>query len=395
MINREIVYERNATGSYMKIPAGMEMGLDEQLMLHRKLTGVLPVEKVYVDGGGQYWYNISGKQSLDTYCRVKSIGMDLIEQLIISICSLMERLEWNLIESNCLMLDPELIFVNSSSLEFLFTLYPVGNHRIEQEFQQLMEYLMKKTDHQDVQAVKVVYQIYEQTLVDGYAISDVRSCLIRKSQPEKTERIASDKTERQKKEEEPVCIPPVAKEKRLFKRGEKKGRREKEKVDIKSSSRIQVNKKETVLRLLRQKFVEWEILQEDSREPKNVIYPDKGEEIEENTQPVIHPTVCLMNVTGQIRGQLLYIGNEGLSDIVLEDGTTYIGYGADADICINKETISQLHARIDRSEDGVYIQDLNSTNGTYVNEQLLAYKERRKLIGSDVVRFADVGYRFC
>lgn len=395
MINREIVYERNATGSYMKIPVGMGMGLDEQLMLHRKLTGVLPVEKVYVDGGGQYWYNISGKQSLDTYCRVKSIGMDLIEQLIISICSLMERLEWNLIESNCLMLDPELIFVNSSSLEFLFTLYPGGNHRIEQEFQQLMEYLMKKTDHQDVQAVKVVYQIYEQTLVDGYAISDVRSCLIRKSRPEKTERIASDKTERQKKEEEPVCIPPVAKEKRLFKRGEKKGRREKEKVDIKSSSRIQVNKKETVLRLLRQKFVEWGILQEDSREPKNVIYPDKGEEIEENTQPVIHPTVCLMNVTGQIRGQLLYIGNEGLSDIVLEDGTTYIGYGADADICINKETISQLHARIDRSEDGVYIQDLNSTNGTYVNEQLLAYKERRKLTGSDVVRFADVGYRFC
>ena len=71
MINREIVYERNLTGSYMKIPAGIHAGLDERLMLRRKIPGALPVEKAYVDGNGQYWYNISGKQSLDVYCRVK------------------------------------------------------------------------------------------------------------------------------------------------------------------------------------------------------------------------------------------------------------------------------------------------------------------------------------
>jgi len=45
MINREIVYERNLTGSFMKIPVGIHAGLDEQLMLRRKLPGVLPVEK--------------------------------------------------------------------------------------------------------------------------------------------------------------------------------------------------------------------------------------------------------------------------------------------------------------------------------------------------------------
>ena len=111
MINREIIYERNLTGSYMKIPAGMGANLDEKLMLKRKLPGLLPVEKAYVDGDGQYWYNISGKQSLDTYCRMKEIGIEFIERLIISICSEMEMLEWNMIHTSCLMLDPELIFV--------------------------------------------------------------------------------------------------------------------------------------------------------------------------------------------------------------------------------------------------------------------------------------------
>ena len=70
MINREILYDRNVTGSYMKIPMGLNPGLDEKLILKRKLSGTLSVEKTYVDGNGQYWYNISGKQSLDTYCRV-------------------------------------------------------------------------------------------------------------------------------------------------------------------------------------------------------------------------------------------------------------------------------------------------------------------------------------
>ena len=32
MINREIIYERNLTGSFMKIAAGIHAGLDEKLM---------------------------------------------------------------------------------------------------------------------------------------------------------------------------------------------------------------------------------------------------------------------------------------------------------------------------------------------------------------------------
>ena len=54
MINREIVYERNLTGSFMKIAAGIHAGLDEKLMLRRKLPGLLAVEKAYMDGEGQY-----------------------------------------------------------------------------------------------------------------------------------------------------------------------------------------------------------------------------------------------------------------------------------------------------------------------------------------------------
>ena len=429
MINREIVYERNVTGSFMRIAAPAEGGVDERLLLRRKLPGVLAVEKAYVNGGGQYWYNISGKQSLDTYCSVKEIRMDFVEQLIISVCSLLERMEWNLIRMDCLMLDPELVFISNASQDFVFTLYPGGTQKVEQEFQMLMEYLMKKVDHKDTEAVRAVYQIYEHTLEEGYQITDIRSLLFRDksglNQDEEWNRsVASGngkqsmgknnranlKCEADRYEDAEQCLSEMH-EKTVKNQGT-----EKAKIDFRKGIRTdRVHKTQNgtgIWRVMKAKLVAWGILQ-DSENPQSinntklveekrskkreseVVYPDLEEEMEPEPVPEIHPTVCLTSFHGQTRGELRYMGNEGFVDIMLKDGSARIGYGKEADISINRETISQFHARIHKEEDGFYIEDLNSTNGTFVNEELLVYKEQRKLAYNDIVQFADIRYRFC
>lgn len=429
MINREIVYERNVTGSFMRIAAPAEGGVDERLLLRRKLPGVLAVEKAYVNGGGQYWYNISGKQSLDTYCNVKEIRMDFVEQLIISVCSLLERMEWNLIRMDCLMLDPELVFISNASQDFVFTLYPGGTQKVEQEFQMLMEYLMKKVDHKDTEAVRAVYQIYEHTLEEGYQITDIRSLLFRDksglNQDEEWNRsVASGngkqsmgknnranlKCEADRYEDAEQCLSEMH-EKTVKNQGT-----EKAKIDFRKGIRTdRVHKTQNgtgIWRVMKAKLVAWGILQ-DSENPQSinntklveekrskkreaeVIYPDLEAEIEPEPVPEIHPTVCLTSFHGQTRGELRYMGNEGFVDIMLKDGSARIGYGKEADISINRETISQFHARIHKEEDGFYIEDLNSTNGTFVNEEPLVYKEQRKLAYNDIVQFADIRYRFC
>lgn len=429
MINREIVYERNVTGSFMRIAAPAEGGVDERLLLRRKLPGVLAVEKAYVNGGGQYWYNISGKQSLDTYCSVKEIRMDFVEQLIISVCSLLERMEWNLIRMDCLMLDPELVFISNASQDFVFTLYPGGTQKVEQEFQMLMEYLMKKVDHKDTEAVRAVYQIYEHTLEEGYQITDIRSLLFRdksglKQDEEWNRSVASGngkqsmgknnranlKCEADRYEDAEQCLSEMH-EKTVKNQGT-----EKAKIDFRKGIRTdRVHKTQNgtgIWRVMKAKLVAWGILQ-DSENPQSinntklveekrskkreaeVIYPDLEAEIEPEPVPEIHPTVCLTSFHGQTRGELRYMGNEGFVDIMLKDGSARIGYGKEADISINRETISQFHARIHKEEDGFYIEDLNSTNGTFVNEEPLVYKEQRKLAYNDIVQFADIRYRFC
>ena len=65
------------------------------------------------------------------------------------------------------------------------------------------------------------------------------------------------------------------------------------------------------------------------------------------------------------------------------------------DVKIDKETISQLHARIWPEGNSFYIEDLNSTNGTFVNDETLPYKQKRILQVNDIVQFADARFRFC
>ena len=110
--------------------------------------------------------------------------------------------------------------------------------------------------------------------------------------------------------------------------------------------------------------------------------------------PEIHPTVCLANYQAKPQGMLLYEGSENRENIQLTQPVVKVGQGRDVDAQIEKGTISHFHARIDREQDAFYIEDLNSTNGTFVNGEGLAYKERRKLSMNDIVQFADIRYRF-
>lgn len=409
MINREIVYERNLTGSYMKIPAGIHAGLDERLMLRRKIPGALPVEKAYVDGNGQYWYNISGKQSLDVYCRVKPVGIELIERLIVSICSEMEILEWNLIHTSCLCLDPELIFVTNSNQEFIFTIYPDGAGGVEKEFEQLMEYLLTKIDHKDTQAVQTAYSIYEQSLKEGYSIMDLRSKIMDAKKAEAVSKQQKQQGQGEGMEYSSVRYPEPTTRMPLTPENTKKidrkaiepsgtsGRKEPDnrKDRKEKENKKQANKTINWMDRLRKKLADWGFLEPESAGKKTEeVLPVYPEEDYAQPEPEIHPTICLSSYMGKTRGVFLYQGSDQLEDIRVEGTSLRIGYGKEADIRIDRDTVSNLHARIDREGDSFYIEDLNSTNGTFVNDEPLAYKERRKLESNDNVRFADIRYRF-
>ena len=75
----------------------------------------------------------------------------------------------------------------------------------------------------------------------------------------------------------------------------------------------------------------------------------------------------------------------------LTDSPMVIGRGNDCDIRINDHSVSRRHARIQPGVDGYYAVDLQSTNGTYVND---VPASMCKLKDGDYLRVGNCIYRF-
>jgi two-component system, cell cycle response regulator len=75
----------------------------------------------------------------------------------------------------------------------------------------------------------------------------------------------------------------------------------------------------------------------------------------------------------------------------LADTPVVLGRGGDCDIRINDHSVSRRHARIQPGADGYYAVDLQSTNGTFVNDQPASMY---KLKDGDYLRVGNCIYRF-
>jgi hypothetical protein len=73
-------------------------------------------------------------------------------------------------------------------------------------------------------------------------------------------------------------------------------------------------------------------------------------------------------------------------------GGLSIGRSAEADVRIDDRYASGLHARIFSRDARTYVEDMNSTNGTMVNDATLHGEV--ELLDGDVVRIGDTEFRF-
>ena len=84
---------------------------------------------------------------------------------------------------------------------------------------------------------------------------------------------------------------------------------------------------------------------------------------------------------------------EGGSRFELNAKTLTIGRGAPNDIRLDDdEFASAHHARVEPRRDGVWVEDIGSTNGTYVNGTRLGRPQ--KLAPGDIVRIGETDLRF-
>ncbi len=93
--------------------------------------------------------------------------------------------------------------------------------------------------------------------------------------------------------------------------------------------------------------------------------------------------------TGAVRSQSLATREARVFPLG-SDGVTLpasVGRAHHCAIVVEHPSVSKEHARVERGEGGLVVEDLGSTNGTFVNGQKLAAHAKHKVRPDDAVRF--------
>lgn len=357
MERTKIEYIRNLKGSYMVIATECEPEFFEEKMLrYNQLEGLLIPFSETRDTERKMWYEITGKQSLELVLSNREMGQKLFCQLLSQLCSVIEKLDAFLLSENGMLLEAESIFIDRKTGQTVFTYLPGKTGLLAESMQRLVEYLLSRIDHKDMMAVKIAYEVYEKTLKDGYALADIRESLKLPYAREDTDEVQ----EYPVKEETLVDNFTPLKEhwsgcrkfwKNIFVRKHK-----------------WAHKKTTA-------------------EP--FVFTPESE-----PESIVHPTVLLSEVSEAQRGILRYEGTGSGVDITIDKTPFVIGSDPSCDACIKNRAVSRQHARITRTEDIYFIEDLNSSNGTTVGGEMLNYKTKISLQPNEVISFANEKYRF-
>jgi pSer/pThr/pTyr-binding forkhead associated (FHA) protein len=92
-------------------------------------------------------------------------------------------------------------------------------------------------------------------------------------------------------------------------------------------------------------------------------------------------------------GRVLVLSESGSRrEYLISEADRYLGRDAANDVVLEDEEVSARHARISFADGGFWVEDLQTTNGTFVNGERL--RERTRLQNEDLVKIGRTLLQF-
>ena len=168
-------YQKSGEKSYLVIRSEEKLELPYQINMIRynKIPGLLPVQFFIEDGEYQYFYDISDKESLAERMKQKKYSMKEIRTIMSDLYCCVQQLEEYLLDTNCLILEPEYMFSRKNMLDIQFCFYQDKKESFEKSLESLFEYFMNRLDYQDEKTVVLVYGLYQKSKEEHISLSEL------------------------------------------------------------------------------------------------------------------------------------------------------------------------------------------------------------------------------
>ncbi|MBR1572164.1 MAG: FHA domain-containing protein [Lachnospiraceae bacterium] len=415
----EVSYKRTYKESYMIITGTLGSYQYEEMMLkENELKTLLTFYTMEVNGKTQFWYDISSKQSIKDYLEQNPLSFELLIRIFAAIMVAFEEVTKYLLRTEHILLSAETIYVSRQEGQEVYLCYYPGNQDEKSGLSDLLNHIIGVLDYGDDDLTKLCYSLYEMTLDEHTTIGDLYEYIQANlpgnfiQESDSAEEYSLDGHCNLHKDNDEMNIPRAYEksvetmDKADDFTGDYKtewmenscGGEENAKEIAQSDFDYDGNIIEEIFRRIREKGIEiydlimsWQKGKSDASKDNRTIENDliiEPEPIE------CEPTVYLGRNCAKVYGSLRYIGNEKESDYIIDSNIFRIGTHGANDACLNSQTVSRHHAKINEIDNHFYIQDLNSTNGTFLNDIMLNYSQSYELNPGDRITFADVPYIF-
>lgn len=434
----EIHYERQMRHNYLIIrPENSKSENYEcHMLMANTIEGLLKFRFQQTEEGIQYYYEITSKQPLSRMLEGRTIRREEIAKLMVSIAEILERLESYLLQESRILLEPEYIYIDPEDFQAFLCFVPDRNADFSKTMEQLLQYLLKKVDHKEKDTVVLAYRLYQESQKEFYGMEDLLKWL-----PQEPDEITREAKQKLQEDNELLKEEMKLRKKELQEDTVLSGPKE---TDWKKSifpaafillapgivwlikgtqffkeypvlltawygiwgvagiSMWIIRRKVSALVEKREKTEEKaeESLKKDS--PWTVTFSEENSPEEPFGEPelempgeVMETRILTAQETRQKAVHYLLSLDKRTEDIPLAYFPFIIGKQSGiADFILNKDTVSRLHVKIEETENGYAVTDLNSTNGTRVRGEMLQNNETVPLEAGDEIYIADNGYRF-
>lgn len=371
MLQTEFVRSLNSNYERILLDKSPEEKRYQYCMLSRGgIKGLLPCTLRYINGLGYLYYDITSKQNVAQLYGKRVMTRKWVKDFMWSIQQIREELSRFLLEEQNILWYPQQVYqdLESNMFSFLFVPYYVGDNG----FGKMLEFMIEHIDYEDDTLVECVYKMYEQFEMGGQdylhhqifkdveMLEETINNAEEENAAEEVEWLDEMETTEENVQEKPIKEISTATEKQSRKgiRNIFRGKFKREKPE------------ETYPEMMQQAMNGYAVAEDsfyESEEWGKTVYIEEAHANKKKEY-------CLYTPEGKIVSRLdkdsLIIGKKR----------------EEADVVLEEASVSRMHARIDKEDDTFYLEDLNSTNGTYKNGLQLKPYERRELEPEDEIR---------
>lgn len=418
-------FRRDLQNSYLvlKVREETENRYTHRMITENKISGLLSCSCRKMNGDTLFYYDITSKISLAERCRCKKMTGDDFMILIRSLIHVLADMEEYLLDGNSLCLNMDYIYLDAPMKTVNFCWVPGEHWNLENTFRELMENLLPCIDHQNQEGVWIGYGFYQYAMRELLTLDGLRQQLeVYQKENKKDElpykeehvneyernriqeELFQDEKDNNENHAQPILVTMGTVGIFLFGiSGWYLWRNYSGYLWIWGSIGIL----SFIMVLAKISF--------DIQRRHKAESQEKQQKSEENQRPEKYQQKekKQINLSEEVKGwkdenltQLLNLAEE-YNSYVLEEkypdknrriqlkkgGVCFVGKLKDmADIVLTSSAVSRLHARIRIEGECVYLQDLNSKNGTWVNGREIQGEQEVKLNNGDEIRFADMVY---